>query len=206
MKRILLGAILCSLVISCSTAGNKKCLEINKQLTSENRVLRNQITLLQRENGVFKYENIQYKRNLEKKIAEAEKLESEIGFIKVKSEKDISLWKEKYKNISKKNKILEKESSEKIRELTELNQQLEHKLSEEIKELTGSLRKKDEEFGVERENLKKVSAEMDFIRLKEIEDVKKNVSVLEKGDEGHEKDITWCNSLFSCHFVFYSGE
>ncbi len=180
MKKILFFLIAVSVGMSCSTGGNRKCLEINKQLTSENRLLRNKISLLRRENSVFKYENIQYKKDLENRTAEVEKLASEIESIKKKFEGDVSLWKQKYKNLAEKNRILEKESSEKIRELTELNHQLEQGFSEDIKKLTESLRKKDEDFGVEREQLKKISAENEFKRLKEIEDVKNEISVLEK--------------------------
>jgi chromosome segregation ATPase len=180
MKKILFFLIAVSIGISCSTGGNRKCLEINKQLTSENRLLRNKISLLQRENGVFKYENIQYKKDLENRTAEVEKLASEVESIKEKFEGDVSLWKQKYNNLAEKNKILERESSEKIRELTELNRQLEQGFSEDIKKLSANLRKKDEDFGVEREQLKKISAENEFKRSREIEDVKNEISVLEK--------------------------
>jgi chromosome segregation ATPase len=180
MKKILLLLVVVFTGISCSTGGNRKCLEINKQLTSENRLLRSKISLLQRENSVYKYENIQYRKDLENRIAESEKLESEMASLKEKFRGDISLWEEKYSNLTKKNEILERESSEKIQELTELNRQLEQRFSDEIKKLTQSIRSRDEEFGRDREQMKKVFAEDRFNLAKGLEDVKKNIALLEK--------------------------
>lgn len=180
MRKILLLLAVLFIGSSCSTGGNRKCLEINKQLTSENRLLRNKISLLNRENSVYKYENIQYRKDLESRIAELEKLESEMTSLKEKFRGDISLWEEKYSNLTRKNEILERESSEKIQELTELNRQLEERFGDEIQKLTQSIRTKDEEFGRDREQMKKVFAEDKFNLAKGLEDVKKDIGLLEK--------------------------
>ena len=180
MKKVLLLLVVILIGISCSTGGNRKCLEINKQLTSENRLLRSKISLLQRENSVYKRENIQYRKDVENRIAELEKLESEMASLKEKFRGDIALWEEKYSNLTRKNEILDRESSEKIQELTELNRQLEKRFGDEIQKLMQSIRAKDEEFGRDREQMKKLFAEDKFNLAKRLEDVKKNIGLLEK--------------------------
>jgi len=175
--------------VACATVENKKCLEINDHLKSENRLLQKRLSLLQRENSVYKQENLQYKKNLDTKSAEVEKLESELRSIRERFEKDIALWEKKYENLREKNMILERESSEKIQELTRLNRQLEDKLGGDIRRLAEESQKKDETFGEEREQLKKDFARREFDRLKQIEDLKKSISELQRQNAEMEAKI-----------------
>jgi chromosome segregation ATPase len=163
-------------IFSCSSMTKSKCLELNDNLTSENTLMKKKITLMEREGGVLKEENLLYKRDLQQRMAEVEHLVNEIKSLKDKYDNDTALWNSRYLNIVDKNKILEKESSEKIREMSELNRQLEVKLGDDIKRLTGEMAARVKASAKEIELIKSQFAAREFTLLKEIEEFKKQIS------------------------------
>jgi chromosome segregation ATPase len=163
-------------IFSCSSMTKSKCLELNDNLTSENILMKKKITLMEREGGVLKEENLLYKRDLQQRMAEVEHLVNEIKSLKQKYDNDTALWNSRYLNIVEKNKILEKESSEKIKELSELNRQLEARLGEEIRRLTGEMAVREKGHATEMEQIKSQFAAREFTLLKEIEEFKKQIS------------------------------
>jgi chromosome segregation ATPase len=160
---------------SCSSVNISPDGNVNEQLKAENRIMKNNLTLVVRENSVLKNENIQYKDNNNKLKARAKLLESEIVSLNKKHEQDIALLTEKYENLSKKNFILEQESSTKIQELTTVNKALEEKLSGEITLLNENMRKQDEKFNKERAAIETAFSSKELQYQKELAQLKKDI-------------------------------
>ena len=150
--------------------------EIEK-LKSENYVARNKVILIERRNSILEEENIIQMKEIKQKKAENENLLSEKKILEKKYSSDISLWTEKYNNLSEKNRILEKESSEKIKELTQLNRTLEFTLGNRIKALNEQIKNREIEFAAELEKTKKEHAQREFTLSLKVEELKKSVTM-----------------------------
>lgn len=174
---LLIGALLA--VLSCKTITTSETQRLNEQLNSENRLLNKKITLITRQNSVYVEENLIYKRSLDQKTAQYEKLRGDMESLERKLKGDIALLEGRYQNLQEKNRILEAQSSEKIRELTELNKQVEIKLGGEIAALNAAVKKNAEEFGRQKEQIMLQAAQKDFEHSKQSEELKKNIAARE---------------------------
>lgn len=173
----LIGALL--LVVSCKTLTTSECQRLNEQLNSENRLLNRKVTMVTRQNSVYVEENLIYKRNLDQKSAQYEKLRGDMESLERKLRGDIALLEGRYKNLQEKNRILEAQSSEKIKELTELNKQVEMKLGGEIAALHAAAKKSAEDFSRQREQMMLLAAQKEFDHSKQAEELKKAVAARE---------------------------
>lgn len=165
---------------SCSTINVGRYADLNEHLKAENSLVKKRLTLIERENSIYKSENIQYKMDLAQQTAKSEKREGELRSLEDKYRKDVALWEGRHRNLLEKNAILEKESSEKLKELTELNRNLEARLSGEIKRLNEETKRREDAWGKERETMKKESAQREFALAKELEELKKSAAEKEK--------------------------
>jgi len=163
------------LSVSCSTFFNKGNNGDDNILKSENYVLKKRIKMIERRNRVIENENIYFKKDIKDRDARIGNLKSEIESQKAKNEKDIELWKEKYKIINNKNEILSKESSEKITELIELNKKSELNFSKRIEILNKDILAKEKNFADKLENIKKQAAEKEFHLSKDIEKLRQDI-------------------------------
>jgi len=177
--KIIIAVVILMLAVSCKTLTTSECQRLNEQLNSENRLLNRKITLVTRQNSVYVEENLIYKRALDQKSAQLEKLKGDMESMERKLRGDIALLEGKYQNLLDKNRILEAQSNEKIRELAELNKQIERKLGDEIAGLGAALRKNAEDFGREKEQLMLKMAQSDYAHAKESEEYKKAIAARE---------------------------
>jgi chromosome segregation ATPase len=175
MKTFLLIAALLA-ALSCKTLTTSESQRLNEQLNSENRLLNKKMMLILRQNSVYVEENLIYKRSLDQKTAQYEKLRGDMESLERKLQGDIALLEGKNRNLKEKNRILEAQSSEKIRELTELNKQMEKRLGDEIAALNAAVKKSAEEFGRQKEQLMLLAAQKDFEHSKQSEELKKNIA------------------------------
>lgn len=174
--KLISAVLICAWAVSCSTTLNLKNAGSNEQLKAENSLAKKRLTLLQRENAVFKDENLQHKKEIEDSRARIEKLNADIESLKNKYQKDISLRDSQYQNLMQKNAIQEKESSRKILELTQLNQKIETDMGNSIKLLHEENSKLKETFNRDRENMRNESTKKEFALLKEMEELKKFIA------------------------------
>lgn len=152
MPGLVISSIL-MLLLSCATLTPSPDESTEERIHAENRIMKQNLKLALRENSVLKEENIGIKEENSNLKSRVKLLESEIISLGKKHSEDIILLNEKYENLSRKNEILEKESTVKIRQLTEVNKALEEKLSSEIGRLTEENRKREEAFNKERLNM-----------------------------------------------------
>lgn len=138
------------LLVSCRSVIISDERNLNEQIKAENRIMKQNLTLVIRENRVLKDENIQYKDETGRLKTRIKLLESEMGSLKKKYDHDAALLNEKYDNLNKKNMILEQESSSKIQELIAVNKSMEENLGGEIKTLNENIRKQEEKFNKDR--------------------------------------------------------
>lgn len=145
------AVFLCLLLpVSCRSVIISDDRNLNEQIKAENRIMKQNLTLVIRENRVLKDENIQYKDETGRLKTRVKLLDSEMGSLKKKYDQDIALLNEKYDNLNKKNMILEQESSSKIQELVAVNKAMEEKMGGEIKTLNENIRKQEEKFNKDR--------------------------------------------------------
>jgi len=144
-------------------------------LESENHVLRRQLILIERRNGILEEENIQKKKIVRDYEAKLDNVTQELKAEKERFDREMSLLEKKYGNLKKKNEILEKQSSEKITELTELNRKLELDMTEKINKLNQDIRAMESSYSDQIEKLRKQSSETEYNLSLKIEELKKNI-------------------------------
>lgn len=171
MKKIFLF-IICGLT-ACATVEGKDYARLNERLNAENRLMKNRLAMLERENSVYRDENLQYKRDLQQLRASIEKLQGDLASLNEHYKKDIALRDGQLQSLTQKNEILAKESSQKIQELTQLGRDIELKLGNEIKRLNEEMARQQGAFNQEREAVKNENARKEFDLGKIIDDQKK---------------------------------
>ncbi len=176
MKKTAIVFTALAVALSCATMDTGKQKEYGERLRAENSLMKKRLVLLERENGVLKQENLQYKKDLQQLGARFEKLEADLASLNEKYRTDIALRDAQNRNLAQKNAILEKESSEKIKELTAVNKEMETRLSAEIRSLNEQMARQKEAFNKEREALKQESAKKEFELSTEIGALKKNLA------------------------------
>jgi len=171
----LIICVCCVLLFSCSTINLSPDVNALEQAKAENRVMKQNITLVVRENSILKEENIQYKSETGKLKAKVKLLESEIQSLNKKHEQDIALLDEKYDNLNKQNQILIQESSTRIRELTDTNKEIEERMTKEITRLSGNIRDQEEKFNNERAGIETAFSAKEQEYQKELAQLKKDI-------------------------------
>lgn len=177
------------------------------KVTAENVLLKRQVTLLERDNQIYKSENLDYSRKLKEKEAALEKSEANAVAQQDYYNRQLDILKKQYEELAARSAILSNESSNKIRELTELNNATEGRLNVEIKRLNDLVRSREENYNREREELKKDIAlrehnyqtEVDKAvadrnnAIAVIEDYKKNMEILKNNNALLEQELSRLN-------------
>lgn len=167
---------LCLLLpVSCRSVIISDDSNLNEQIKAENRIMKQNLTLVIRENRVLKDENIQYKDETGRLKTRVKLLDSEMGSLKKKYDQDIALLNEKYDNLNKKNMILEQESSSKIQELVAVNKTMEEKMGGEIKTLNENIRKQEEKFNRERAAIETAFSSKELEYQKQLSQLKQEI-------------------------------
>lgn len=155
----LLAIIICC--FACVTAPSENSGARARQV-SENLVLKNQITAIERKNTLLEEENNHMRKTVKIKEAEIEKTESNLKAAKEHAVKDKMIFDGKFENLQKKLAILDQESKGKIKNLIALNGKLELKLNKKIIHLNKEILINKRKFAVTIETMKKNNAAKEF--------------------------------------------
>lgn len=167
---------LCLLLpVSCRSVSMFDDKNVVDQIKAENRIMKQNLTLVIRENRVLKDENIQYKDETGRLKTRVKLLDSEMGSLKKKYDQDVALLNEKYDNLNKKNMILEQVSSSKIQELSAVNKAMEEKMGGEIKTLNENIRKQEENFNRERAAIETAFSSKELEYQKQLAQLKQEI-------------------------------
>ncbi len=143
------------------------------KIRAENRILKQNFSLSERENDILRNENMQYTEENSRLKAQVRALESGKEALEKKYDKDMALWNNKYDEFSRRYIMLEKESSARIKELEELNRKNEERLNGEIASLNQTMQSREKKYNSDIEKLE--------IRISENEALyKKELSVLNR--------------------------
>jgi|GEM_PF-922415 len=173
----LLVSLVCSLACVTSPSENNGA---RARLVSENLVLKNQITAIERRNTLLEEENNHMRKIVKIKEAENEKIQSNLKSANEQAAKDKIIFEGKFENLQKKLVILDKESKGKIKDLVRLNSSLELKLNKKIKLLNKEILLNKQKFAVLIETMRKDNALKEFNLNKKIIAGKEIVSKLNK--------------------------
>jgi len=179
IKKFVIITIIVS-ILSCETVNGSRYQDLNEQLRAENSLMKNRLTLLQRENSILEDENFQKKKEIQQLNSKVEKLTSDLLSFKDKYQKDIALRETQYNNLEKKYSIMEKESLARIQDLTALNKNMETKLTLEIKQLNNTIKNLQDAFSKEREIMRNERMQKELAMSRQIEELKKSID----GKEG----------------------
>jgi len=155
----LLAVITCCFACVTTPSGNNGA---RARLVSENLILKNQITAIERRNTLLEEENNHMRKTVKIKEAEIEKGERHLKSAKEQAVKDKKIFDGKYENLHKKLAILDHESKGKIKDLIALNGRLELKLNKKIKLLNKEILFNKRKFAVIIETMKKSNAAREF--------------------------------------------
>lgn len=202
-KSPVLFLLLILAVLSCSSINTNSSGEAGdssaEKVMAENRILRENLALAERENDVLRNENIQYTDENNKIKAHLKMLESEKKSLEKKYTQDIALVNDKYENLSRKYTSLEKESSARIKELTDLNKQQEEKMTGEIALLNESIRNQEKKYNSDIEKLERAISDNELAYKKEsaalnsrLEEFKGKIDIAAADLNKSEKDKNEC--------------
>jgi hypothetical protein len=99
--------------------------EGNTRIESENNILRNRLTLVERRNAVLEDETISLRETARNQDARIAALEAEKAAQKEAHTKEMRLAESRYTNLNSRYELLTKESDRRIKELTELSKKIE---------------------------------------------------------------------------------
>jgi chromosome segregation ATPase len=131
----------------------------DEQLKAEYHLMKNNLSLAMRENGVFKEENIACRADIEQLKKEIGGLKTDLAVLNQKYENDMTLMNQKYVALESQYKILEEQSNAKIQELTDLNTATLDKLAGETVRFNQELKKQKDAFTAERQALESAFAQ-----------------------------------------------
>lgn len=135
----------------------------NEQLKAEHALAARRMVMIERSNTVINNENIAYKKRIQETEAHLEKVQADYNAFVQKHNAEIARLTNDYNNLISKIKILEQSSGQKIQELSRLNKELQERTSTEIKKLNDEMKKMSDQFSIEREAIKKASAQTEYI-------------------------------------------
>ena len=139
MKKIVILFIALVMAPACVTLNHDQSARLGEQLKAETRLMKNNLTLAQRENEILKAENRQYRKETVRLTGEIGRLNSDIDALNRKYDRDMAQMTEQYNRICEEYAFLEKSSGEKIQELTDLNLALDKRMKDEISRLNGAM-------------------------------------------------------------------
>jgi chromosome segregation ATPase len=164
-------------LMSCISAGQTGELDTVGRFRAENSLMKNRITLIERENDIFKQENLQYRFNTQQLQARVEKLDLDLSALREKYDVDLTTRENQIRSLEDRIVALQNGYEERIRSMTELNKAIQEKLGKQVTELSEQVALQKRAFSAEKEKIMQESAKKEFSLSEEIVALTKETEV-----------------------------